>query len=202
MHPAGGAPGMMGWGPVHWALHALGLRAANMELTQAEQDCVMRHAAGKRSLVQVGVMHGATTALLRRVMDPDGMITGIDPHPAGLFGVSFERWIAVRELARYRRGRAVLLRQPSREAAARWTTPIDFLFIDGDHSWAGIDGDWRCWSGFVMPGGVVGLHDSLSVPIRPDADSVRYTREVILRDRRFRAIDAAESVTVLERVAG
>jgi hypothetical protein len=31
------------------------------------------------------------------------------------------------------------LRQWSHEALVSWSTPIDFLFVDGDHSWAGIE---------------------------------------------------------------
>ena len=105
--------------------------------------------------LQIGVMHGATTGLLRSVMHLEGTITGVDPHRPGRLGVSFERMIARREIARHPRGRAVLLRMPSAAAAERWTAPIDFLFIDGDHSWGGIDRDWRDWAGFVVPRGRV-----------------------------------------------
>jgi predicted O-methyltransferase YrrM len=184
-----------------WLAHRLGLRHADTQLSPAERVCLARHASGRRNLVEIGVMHGATTALLRGVMDPEGTITGIDPHPPGRLGVSFERWIASREVSRHPRGRAVLLRRRSDEAAARWTASIDFLFIDGDHSWTGIGRDWRQWSTFVVVGGLAALHDSRSVPDRPDLDSVRYTQDVILADPRFRPIDAMESLTVLERVA-
>ena len=184
-----------------WLLHGLGLRPAQSQVTPAERACLARHAAGCRSLVEIGVMHGVTTALLRSVMDAEGIVTGIDPHPPGRLGWSFERGIALRETARPGRGRAVLLRQRSHDAARAWRAAIDFLFIDGDHSWAGIDRDWRDWSGFVAPRGRVALHDSRGVPARPDLDSVRYTAKVILRDQRFRPVDAVDSLTVLERVA-
>ena len=94
----------------------------------------------------------------------------------------------------------MLVRKLSTEAAVDWTAPIDFLFIDGDHSWAGIERDWHDWSDFIASGGLVALHDSRSVPSRADLDSVRYTREVISHDRRFRLRDSVESLTVLERV--
>jgi hypothetical protein len=184
-----------------WLRHRLGWGPADTQTTAEERGCLMKYAAGKRSLVEIGVMHGVNTALLRSVMDPSGTITGIDPHPPGRLGVSFERWIALREVARYPRGRVVLLRRWSHEAVVSWSTPIDFLFVDGDHSWAGIDRDWRGWSRHVVPGGAVALHDSRSVLGRPDLDSVRYTREVILVDPRFRLMDTVESLTVLERMA-
>jgi len=181
-----------------WLAHRLGLRPADTQVTPAERACLARHAAGRRCLVEIGVTHGGTTGLLRSVMDPAGTLTGIDPHPPGRLGVSFERAIARREVVRHRGGRAVLLRSLGHEAAVGWKTPIDFLFIDGDHSWAGIERDCR---GLVAPGGRVALQDSRSVPGRPDPDSIRYTREVILPDPRFRVIDAVESLTVLERIA-
>jgi predicted O-methyltransferase YrrM len=185
---------------MRWLLHRLGLQAAHTQLTAAEQACLAKHAAGKRSLVEIGVMYGVTTALLRSVMHPAATVTGIDPHPVGRLGVSFERCIATREMTRRPRGHAVLLRKLSWEAVPEWTAPIDFLFIDGDHSWNGIDRDWRGWNAFIVPGGVVALHDSRSVSERPDHDSVRYMQQVILRDANFREIDSADSLTILERV--
>jgi predicted O-methyltransferase YrrM len=186
--------------PVRWFEHAVGRRDADSQVTPAERACLARHAAGRRRLVEIGVMQGATTSLLRSVMDSRGTVTGIDPHPAGRLGLSFERLIALREVGRFRCGRAVLLRKLSHEAAADWTEPIDFLFIDGDHSWAGIQRDWTDWSRFLVSGGIVALHDSRSVPSRPDLDSVRFTEEVILWDKRFRPVECVESLTILERV--
>ena len=114
--------------------------------------------------------------------------------------MSFKRAIARRELSRCSRGRAVLLRQWSYEAARDWSAPIDFLFIDGDHSWQGIDRDWKDWSEHVESRGIVALHDSRNIAGRPDLDSVRYTEEVILKDERFRAFDEVDSLTILERL--
>lgn len=183
-------------------LYRLGLRAADTQTTAAERDCLVRHAAGRRALVEIGVMHGVNTGLLRSVMSENGEIVGIDPHPKGRLGISFERRIALAELRRHRRGKARLLRQLSHEAAAEWgDRPIDFLFVDGDHSWAGIERDWHDWSPRIAPGGLVALHDSRSVPERPDLDSVRFTAEMILPDPRFRPIDSADSLTVVERIA-
>jgi predicted O-methyltransferase YrrM len=184
-----------------WLRYRLGIAPACTQTTERERACLARHAAGRRSLVELGVMYGVTTALLRSVMAPDGVLTGIDPHPRGRLFVSFERLIAAHEIARYPRGRAALLRQTSAEAAAHWTAPIDFLFIDADHSWIGIERDWREWTPHLVAGGLVALHDSRSVAGRLDLDSVRYTNEVVLRDPRFRVVDAIDSLTVLERTA-
>jgi predicted O-methyltransferase YrrM len=182
-----------------WLLHGLGLRAADTQTTAAERACLARHAAGRRRLVEIGVMHGVTTAVLRAAMSEAGVLTAIDPHPAGRLGVSFERAIARREVEAVPRGRVELLRTDSAGALARWTEPIDFLFVDADHSWRGIDEDWRGWTPFVAPGGIAALHDSRPVAGRPDPDTVRYMREVVARDTRFDVIDSVDSLTVLRR---
>jgi len=182
-----------------WLAQNFGADSADTQTTEAERACLARHARGRREVVELGVMDGVTTALLRSVMAGNGTVTGIDPHPPGRLGVSFERLIARRQLRRYANGRAVLLRQTSYDAAAQWTRPIDFLFIDADHCWSAIERDWREWAGHVAVGGVIALHDSQTVPDRPDHDSVRFTREVVLEDDRFVVVDVVDSLTVLER---
>ena len=49
---------------VRWVRYRLGLVPADTQTTEAERACLARHAAGRRSLVELGVMHGVTTALL------------------------------------------------------------------------------------------------------------------------------------------
>jgi predicted O-methyltransferase YrrM len=41
------------------------------------------------------------------------------------------------------------------EAAATWTQPIDCLYIDADHSYAGCAADLAVWGSFVRRGGLV-----------------------------------------------
>lgn len=37
--------------------------------------------------------------------------------------------------------------------------PIDFLFVDGDHTYEGVKRDWDMYSPLVRKGGIVALHD-------------------------------------------
>ena len=80
-----------------------------------------------------------------------------------------------------------------------WSEPVDFLFIDGDHSWDAIARDWTDWSGHVAKDGVVALHDSRRIAGKSELDSVRFTTEVVLNDPRFEVVDEVDSLTVLRR---
>ena len=192
----------------HFLLWNVGLARAETQTSEAERACLARHAAGRRRLAEVGVWHGVTTCRLRRTMAPDGLLFGIDPYPAGRLGFSAQRVIARREVARSQGGEVRWLRLTGVEAARRLADagepPVDFVFIDGDHSYDGLRGDWEAWSGFVAPGGVVALHDSCSSAEREieDAGSVRYTREVIRRDARYEVTEVVDTLTVLRRRAG
>ena len=48
----------------------------------------------------------------------------------------------------------------SEEIAAKWTSPLDLLFVDGDHSYKGCSTDIKAWLPFVRRGGWVAFHDS------------------------------------------
>lgn len=48
-----------------------------------------------------------------------------------------------------------LIPATTREAAAAWPMPIDFLYIDADHSHAGVAADLAAWVPHVRPGGLI-----------------------------------------------
>lgn len=184
----------------HYLAWTIGLASATTQTTAAERDCLARFAAGRRSLVEVGVWHGVTTRRLRAAMDPRGVLSAVDPFPIGRLGFSVQQRIAQHEVASVSNGRVDWLRTTG-AAAACDHRPVDFVFIDGDHSEEGLLDDWRAWSPLVEPGGIVALHDSRSTPERPidEAGSVKVTNEVILRDERFDVVDTVDSLTVLQK---
>jgi|RhiMethySRZTD1v2_1073278.scaffolds.fasta_scaffold00202_42 predicted O-methyltransferase YrrM len=184
----------------HYVAWRLGLAPASTQTTEAERDCLARHATGRTRVVEVGVWHGVTTKRLRAAMHPDGILTAVDPFPVGRLGFSAQQRIAEREVGSVSNGQVRWLRATGADAAVGHAL-IDFIFIDGDHSERGLLADWRAWSPLVQPDGIVALHDSRSTPERPidDAGSVKVTKEVILPDDRFRVVDAVDSLTVLRR---
>jgi predicted O-methyltransferase YrrM len=184
----------------HYVAWLMGLAEAETQTTLRERDCLAVHAAGRKRLVEIGVWHGVTTARLRAAMDPSGELSAVDPFPSGRLGIHFQERIARRQLSRVPGGRVRWLKTTGAEAASGHH-PVDFVFIDGDHSEAGLLADWRAWSDLVAQGGIVALHDSRSTPERPidGAGSVKVTNAVILRDARFESVDAVDSLTVLRR---
>lgn len=185
---------------VHYLGWVIGLAAPETQTTEAERECLGRHASGRRRLVEIGVWHGVTTSRLRSVMASDGLLSAVDPFPPGRFGFSAQKQIAHYEVDRIRNGAVRWLETHGAEAAIGHE-PVDFIFIDGDHGELGTLQDWLAWKDLVQPRGIVAIHDSRSTPTRAidDAGSVKVTNEVILRDDRFEAREVVDSLTVLAR---
>lgn len=190
----------------HLVVWRLGWAKPNIQTSEAERDCIARHASGKRRIAEIGVWHGVTTCRLRKAMDPEGSLIAVDPYLPGKLGYSAPRIIAQREVSRVAGGAVTWLRATGEDAARRMSATnsrtFDLVFIDGDHTYEGLRADWEGWSKLIAPGGVVALHDSRSSPGRhiPEyVGSLRYTRDVIVRDPRFEVIETLDSLTILQR---
>lgn len=55
---------------------------------------------------------------------------------------------------------------------------LDFLFIDGDHSYDGVKADFEFYSPFVKKGGLVGFHDIVFRETEPDIQVYRFWDEL------------------------
>jgi predicted O-methyltransferase YrrM len=189
----------------HFLLWNLGLAKPQTQTTEAERACLARQAAGKKRLAEIGVYQAVTTCRLRQVMAPDGVLLAVDPFAPGRLGFSYDRVIARDEAGRISNGQVRWLRMTGKEAARDPLVGelggVDFLFIDGDHSYDGLREDWEGWSPRVVPGGIVALHDSRSYDGHDieSAGSVQFTRKVILHDPRFAVVQTVDSLTVLQR---
>ena len=85
--------------------------------------------------------------------------------------------------------------------AAKWRTPISFLFIDGGHGVEPARADYAGWTPHVAPGGLLAIHDVFPDP----ADGGRPPYEDIyvpaLASKRFEEVSVTGSLRVLRRVA-
>jgi predicted O-methyltransferase YrrM len=60
-----------------------------------------------------------------------------------------------------------IIRARSEQALAHVPTPVDLLFIDGDHSYEGVKADWDMFTPHMSAFGVVVFHDTIW-DLRPD----------------------------------
>jgi glycosyltransferase involved in cell wall biosynthesis/predicted O-methyltransferase YrrM len=193
----------LGWRRRH-VFGALRLRPAVAEHSRAEAVLLMRYAAGVRTIVELGVAEGGSAAELRSVMSPAGHLYLVDPYERGRLGVSMARITARRTVNRVGRGRVRWLRTRSDQAIHNWHRPVDFLFIDADHSYSATARDWHLWTPFVRDGGHVAMHDSAVFPGGWTGDRsgpVRLLQEIRTGEPRWTLVDQADSLSILRNDA-
>src|SRR5262245_33620280 len=125
-------------------------------------------ALGRRRVVEIGVYEGSSAVVLCEVLDPSAELHLIDPFghhgwalPAGWGATEgASRRVVARAARRHDGPRVTWHVDYSANVAAGWTGEADLVFIDGDHSEAGVRADWEDWHGFVAPGGAVVFHDA------------------------------------------
>lgn len=119
-----------------------------------------------KAVLEIGTFRGGTLYLWTRLAHPDAKIVSVD-LPGGKFGGGYSR-MRTPIYRRFPRERQVLhlLRANSHEANTFETvrglfgeSGIDFLFIDGDHTYEGVKRDWEMYSPLVRKGGLVAFHD-------------------------------------------
>jgi MMP 1-O-methyltransferase len=144
-----------------------GLIPPRLMHTAREAELLASLARGRRSAVEIGVYEGSSALVLVRSLPPDAVLHLIDPFvdsrglAAGWRGTAWATRRVVDRAVRERGGPTVRWHvERSQDAGRRWTDPLDFVFIDGDHAAEACREDWALFSPQVVPGGVVVLHDA------------------------------------------
>lgn len=122
-------------------------------------------------VVEIGTANGGTLSAWCALADPEATIISID-LPGGIHGGGYAYWrkFIYRQFAQPRQ-KLCLLRADSHLAQTRAqlehllsAQAIEFLFIDGDHTYEGVKADFEMYTPLVRRGGLVILHDICEHP--------------------------------------
>jgi len=119
-----------------------------------------------RVVLEIGVREGGTFYQWMKYARTGTTLIGVD-LPCGEWGRNITADYA--RFWRYAGQRSVTIQMilgdshhPLTKAAIMAAVPgVDFLFIDGDHSRAGVEDDFNFYSKLVKPGGIIAVHDIL-----------------------------------------
>lgn len=147
-------------------------------LNDAEIPMLARYARGAlECVVEIGSAFGASSAILLMGARKDAQVHSIDPFVVDSmapFQATKERCRAnvERILGAARRSNDLakwhLHSDYSYNLVGAWKTPIDFLFIDGDHTYEAVRNDFEQWLPHIKNGGFILFHDSRREPGAPD----------------------------------
>lgn len=117
-------------------------------------------------VLEIGTANGGTLFCFTKLAPDTAEIISID-LPKGAFGGGYPKWKeSIYESFKKPDQKFSLLREDSHEQKTLEKLRgilggrmVDFLFIDGDHTYEGVKKDFELYSSLVRKGGVIAFHD-------------------------------------------
>jgi predicted O-methyltransferase YrrM len=143
-----------------------------------------------RVVLEIGLDFGGTFFLWSRAAAPDAHLFAIDTKPVGRLGM-WSPFSLVRRAFAVGSQRVTLLMDSdshSENTRQRIATlldrrAVDFLFIHGDHSYEGVWQDFKMYSPFVAPGGVIAFADISQNPAASTKGVAQFWREFTVQHK-------------------
>jgi predicted O-methyltransferase YrrM len=138
-----------------------------------------------RFLLEIGTARGGTLFLFTRVSSSDTLIISVD-LPGGLFGGGYPEWRKLfYESFAIHKQKMHLIRADSHALSTLNMVEnilegrkLDFLFIDGDHTYKGVKTDFEIYSKLVGKGGIIAFHDVCPHPPQTGCEVNLFWREI------------------------
>jgi predicted O-methyltransferase YrrM len=87
----------------------------------------------------------------------------------------------------------------SKTAARYWHTPLSMVFIDGGHSFAAAEADYRSWAVHVQIGGILAIHDLFPDPAKGGQAPITIYR-LALASGLFEELEVVNTLGILRRI--
>ncbi|MEM4455206.1 MAG: class I SAM-dependent methyltransferase [Thermofilaceae archaeon] len=124
-----------------------------------------------KTLLEIGTASGGTLFLFCQVAEPDAIVISVD-LPGGPFGGGYPEWRIPLYKSFAKEGQRIhLIRADSHDPKTLEIVKrilgdgkLDFLFIDGDHTYEGVKRDFEIYSPLVRKGGIIAFHDIVPGP--------------------------------------
>jgi len=186
------------------AMRAVGATAGMISIPEADllYD-LAREVSPGHCIVEVGSYRGRSTVALSLGAQNAGngvVVYAVDPHQTftGILGGQFgpkDRAAFYRTMLRTGCWENVaLVNLSSERVTPGFEAPVQLLFIDGDHTEAGVRRDWGCWRSLLVASAKVAFDDATN----PDLGPYKLLAE-LLASGEWRQAAAVGKVRVVER---
>jgi hypothetical protein len=181
---------------LHFVKFVLGWDSAASQVTDRELQMLLRYSRDAVTICEIGCYEASTSVAL--ALNTMGNVYAVDPFYSGRLGICYTEYVARAHRCRSRAKNLVFLKGLSHEIARTFDLPIDFLFIDADHSYEAVKADWNAWFPKVRQNGYIALHDSKQAPSSPHMlGSMRFYYEDIPKVDAVSECDSVDSLVML-----
>ncbi len=149
-----------------------------------------------RTVVEIGTAKGGTFFAWCKIAEPNATIISLD-LPNGPFGggynpaetKKFKKYGKKNQKLHFLRKNSHLAKTKNELIKLLKGKEIDFLMIDGDHTYKGVKRDWDLYSPLVKKNGIIALHDIVHHPQLPEVQVERLWEKIKKRHKHKELID-------------
>ena len=185
-------------------LHSLNLASPHSQMNDEEKVCLKKYAKNKKLALEIGTYMGVTASIIATSLGQDGVLYCVDPFESKNNKQNPGYRMAVRQLKRentFHKAKFLLGYSNDQKIISQIPGQLDFILVDGDHSYEGLKNDWQLVLSKLAINGIVCFHDT-TIPVNEpyrNFGSVEYFNEVIKNDKNFFHLETAYSMNVLAR---
>ena len=136
-------------------------------------------------ILEIGTANGGTLFSFCKLARENAIIISID-LPEGLYGGGYPKWkIPIYQSFKKPNQKLYLLREDSHQQETLEKVKeilngnqLDFLFIDGDHSYEGVKKDFEMYSSLVRKEGIIAFHDIVKHPAETKCEVEKLWNEI------------------------
>jgi predicted O-methyltransferase YrrM len=146
-----------------------------------------------RNAMEIGSYLGGTLFLFCRLAHPDARILSVDMYRGNFGGARkliYYSFVSKAQKLHVIHGDSHSATTQSRIVRKLGPAMLDFLFIDGDHSYEGVKRDFEMYSPLVRPGGMIAFHDIVAHPPEAQCHVKDFWDEVKQRYRHKEVIES------------
>ena len=182
---------------VHLIKCIVHMDSPSSQVSEGELEMLLKYSRNADVICEIGCYEGKTSVALAR--NTAGAVYSVDPFLEGRLGISYGEWIARLHRKRSDTKNLFFLKGFSRDVAPTFQLPIDFLFIDADHSYAAVKTDWNSWRPKLVEEGIIALHDSKIAPNSPmPLGTMQFYAEYVPTLSDVNELDSVDSLTIFQ----
>ncbi len=138
-----------------------------------------------KTIMEIGTAKGGTLFLFSQVLPKDAFIISLD-LPGGDFGGGYRWWNIIlykyfvknKQIIKLIREDSHNIRTLQKIKKILGNKKIDFLFIDGDHTYCGVKKDFELYNCFVRNGGIIAFHDIVPSASKDNCQVSKFWNEI------------------------
>jgi hypothetical protein len=194
---------MHGRNLLHFLKFIFGFDKPETQTSVREQELIKKCAHDALVAVEIGVFEGFNTSIIASRIAEHGKLFAVDPFFKGKLGFSYNELMATKYIKRQKqKSKIEWVEGFSWDVIDKIPSQIDFIFVDGDHSFDGVKKDYELYAAKLSANGLMAFHDARVFDkgwTRPDWGPVRLVEEVIKPSNQWEIVEEVDSLVVIKR---